>query len=359
VVERAEGPKKAEVRNDSRRGSISSLPTPRSTSPQNPAIPVERVRTISSTLPPPKATPESRFFKFRFGGARTTSSSTNASASATTSPRATSPTRSSTPVPPAQSQSDPSTPVTPLPPPVQSNKREEELDELLTKEREAHKKLQSEKAALEDELESLSAALFEEANNMVASERRKRAEAEEELRNVLSEREALRGALRVVEGENTRLRHVEEEPTEVIRDLSSGASSEGPENVWAKASPAFTPPLSSSTTRTSEAEPSVADAPSLISPSTLVADREEGSGNGVGTQKADSHKFYTRLGSSPPPGSAPWLDSTYSPDNHLSDTDTESVDATNGNDKARKELADVMKRLEELADDLDLGDSSE
>ncbi|KDQ12235.1 hypothetical protein BOTBODRAFT_34515 [Botryobasidium botryosum FD-172 SS1] len=399
IAERAGTPEKVGDgvnNNDGRRGSIHSLPPRPATPPINAGasagsatVPVERVRTNSTTAPPPaKATPESRFFKFRFGGARTTSSSTNNSVSATTSPRATSPTRSLTPAPGAQfqqSQSDPSTPVTatPLPAaapispvPVQTNKREEELDELLAKEREAHKKLQSEKAALEDELESLSAALFEEANKMVASERRKRAEAEEELQNVLSEREALRGALRVVEGENTRLRQVEAEeaPAEQARpDLSSTSTSASeapsvdPENVWAKPTPASTPPwLSASTTRALEAGAStaaLAEAPSLISSSTLVTDPTGAGVDGDGIQEADSHPFYTRLGpSSPPAGSAPWLDALDSPDDNLSDADTESVDATaaaNGNDKARKELADVMKRLEELADDLDLGDSSE
>ncbi|KAK6977507.1 Sec2p domain-containing protein [Favolaschia claudopus] len=87
-----------------------------------------------------------------------------------------------------------------------------------------------EKVALEAELESLSQALFEEANKMVASERKRRAEAEgevvrlrafeaevvrarrvlveegEELREAREEREALKRALRVVEGENVELR---------------------------------------------------------------------------------------------------------------------------------------------------------
>lgn len=46
----------------------------------------------------------------------------------------------------------------------------------------------------------------EKANKMVASERIKRAEAEEEAREVRLEREALRSALKIVEGENGRLR---------------------------------------------------------------------------------------------------------------------------------------------------------
>ncbi|KAE9383578.1 hypothetical protein BT96DRAFT_982508 [Gymnopus androsaceus JB14] len=66
--------------------------------------------------------------------------------------------------------------------------------------------------ALEEELESLSQALFEEANNMVATERKLRAQSEtnfrqqqqelrEELREAQAQREALKSALRVVEGE--------------------------------------------------------------------------------------------------------------------------------------------------------------
>ncbi|KAJ7502634.1 hypothetical protein B0H11DRAFT_645317 [Mycena galericulata] len=89
------------------------------------------------------------------------------------------------------------------------------------------------KAALEGEIEALSQALFEEANRMVASERKRRAEVEgelarmrpladelkrareevrgaretrEELREVMEEKNALRSALRLVEGENVELR---------------------------------------------------------------------------------------------------------------------------------------------------------
>ncbi|KAJ6468070.1 hypothetical protein C8R47DRAFT_806911 [Mycena vitilis] len=93
------------------------------------------------------------------------------------------------------------------------------------------------KVALEAEIESLSQALFEEANKMVASERMRRAEAEgelaklrpladelkktrtelreevrearetkEELREAMEEKAALRSALRLIEGENVELR---------------------------------------------------------------------------------------------------------------------------------------------------------
>ncbi|KAJ3492577.1 hypothetical protein NLJ89_g11204 [Agrocybe chaxingu] len=93
--------------------------------------------------------------------------------------------------------------------PSLSSVRTKELEDLtaeLEKEKAARKKIAEEKAALEAELESLSQALFEEANNMVATERKMRAESEEELRELRQEKEALRSALRVIEGENTHLR---------------------------------------------------------------------------------------------------------------------------------------------------------
>ncbi|KAJ7230019.1 hypothetical protein GGX14DRAFT_581896 [Mycena pura] len=92
---------------------------------------------------------------------------------------------------------------------------------------------QRDKAALEEEIETLSQALFEEANKMVATERKRRAAAEgeleklrplteelrrtrselrgaqetrEELQEVMQEKEALRRALRLIEGENVELR---------------------------------------------------------------------------------------------------------------------------------------------------------
>lgn len=90
-----------------------------------------------------------------------------------------------------------------------SDTREREIQDLQSKydcERQAHQTTAAEKAALEAELESLSQALFEEANKMVAVERIKRAETEEELQEARREKDALRQALRVVEGENGQLR---------------------------------------------------------------------------------------------------------------------------------------------------------
>ncbi|KAG8778992.1 hypothetical protein FRC16_003547 [Serendipita sp. 398] len=91
--------------------------------------------------------------------------------------------------------------------PTASNaRREEELAHALQKERASTSKALMEKQKLEEELESLSQALFEEANRMVSTERRQRAQVEEELQIVRQEREALKGALRIVEGENATLR---------------------------------------------------------------------------------------------------------------------------------------------------------
>jgi hypothetical protein len=57
------------------------------------------------------------------------------------------------------------------------------------------------KVEMEAELESLSQALFEEANKMVADERRKRAAVEEALKEVKEEREALRQTIKVLGGQ--------------------------------------------------------------------------------------------------------------------------------------------------------------
>lgn len=57
------------------------------------------------------------------------------------------------------------------------------------------------KAELEAELETLSQALFEEANKMVADERKKRAEKEDEAREAIEEREALRKLVKLMEQE--------------------------------------------------------------------------------------------------------------------------------------------------------------
>ena len=109
----------------------------------------------------------------------------------------------------------------------------EELQEQLECERQAHKAADAAKAALEAELESLSQALFEEvnasslidsvhlntpqANKMVATERMRRAETEEELNQTRLEKDALHQALKLIEGENGRLRGANASP-----DTASG-----------------------------------------------------------------------------------------------------------------------------------------
>ncbi|KAG6375522.1 hypothetical protein JVT61DRAFT_3081 [Boletus reticuloceps] len=164
------------------------------------AILVNGVRPASpSTVQPttPMTTQESRFFRFRF------SSGTRSPALSPHPSHLTSPSLSSL-VPNAR------------------EKEFEELQEQLEQERQAHKAAGAAKAALEAELESLSQALFEEvvsslliqlirlntsqANKMVATERMKRAETEEELVQTRLEKDALHQALKLIEGENGRLR---------------------------------------------------------------------------------------------------------------------------------------------------------
>ncbi|KAK0462350.1 uncharacterized protein EV420DRAFT_1477088 [Desarmillaria tabescens] len=150
--------------------------------------------------PPPPPQQDSRFFhKFRF------TSSNNGSR---TSSRPGTPNLGNGPSSPNPTLTSPSMPSLPVMASVNASK-DKELEELaasLENERAAHKIVIGEKAALEAELESLSQALFEEANKMVATERIKRAETEEELREARQEKEALKSALRVVEGENVHLR---------------------------------------------------------------------------------------------------------------------------------------------------------
>lgn len=61
--------------------------------------------------------------------------------------------------------------------------------------------LKTGKLEMEAELESLSQALFEEANKMVSEERKKRAEAEDSLKEVKEEREALKETIKVLGGQ--------------------------------------------------------------------------------------------------------------------------------------------------------------
>ncbi|CUA73140.1 hypothetical protein RSOLAG22IIIB_10576 [Rhizoctonia solani] len=100
--------------------------------------------------------------------------------------------------------------------------RDKELEELKAKleaERKVCSELEQEKAKVTEEIETLTQSLFEEANKMVADERRKMAEVEALLRETEEERDAVRGAMRVVEGENGRL-----------RELSAGSTKKEEEN---------------------------------------------------------------------------------------------------------------------------------
>ncbi|KAG8792793.1 hypothetical protein FRC12_004815 [Ceratobasidium sp. 428] len=92
-----------------------------------------------------------------------------------------------------------------------SKEKEDELErvkKLLDVEKKTSTELEKEKSRVQDEIETLTQSLFEEANKMVADERRRAAEVEALLRETEEERDAVRGAMRVVEGENGRLREL-------------------------------------------------------------------------------------------------------------------------------------------------------
>ncbi|KAF8879222.1 hypothetical protein CPB84DRAFT_1793569 [Gymnopilus junonius] len=163
--------------------------------------------SAGATPPPPPPPPsqsqsqDNRFFKFRFNSSSTSNSRTasrpetpSGTPSQNTSPHLTSPSMPSLGLIPSHTNAK-----------VKS-KEIEDLTAELEKERTAKKLIAQQKAALEDELESLSQALFEEANKMVADERKARAETEEELKELKLEKEALRSALRLIDGENAHLR---------------------------------------------------------------------------------------------------------------------------------------------------------
>ncbi|OCH89064.1 hypothetical protein OBBRIDRAFT_813328 [Obba rivulosa] len=152
--------------------------------PQTQASPKPR---SSSTLPSPTPSSDGRFFRFRFGS----------TSQYPASPRP--PSAAGTQSPLVNGHASHLTSAS-LPSLVPAQEKElEELNAELKREREAHKKVCADKHALESELEALSQALFEEANKMVSTERRKLAELEEELQEAHAEREALKSALRLVE----------------------------------------------------------------------------------------------------------------------------------------------------------------
>ncbi|KJA23471.1 hypothetical protein HYPSUDRAFT_39928 [Hypholoma sublateritium FD-334 SS-4] len=169
----------------------------------------------SAQSPPQSSTPQdNRFFKFRFNNSAPNPASQPASRPGSLSG---SPQIGHSGL--SQSQQHLTSPS--LPSLSSSRTKEvEDLEKELEKEKQARKKIADAKTALEEELESLSQALFEEANKMVATERKLRADAEEELNELKREKEALRSALVLVEGENTNLRLVSPQP-------ASGPSSIG------------------------------------------------------------------------------------------------------------------------------------
>lgn len=202
---------------DSRRASEerqSSLPTPTIAPAPASAFGVTHGldsaggRNSPAVPPTPATAEERRFFKFRF---------TTGSSSAGARPATPNGTAIATGL--YHHLNSPSLPSLPA-----HAKELEELNEQLQKERAAKKKVGDEKAALEAELESLSQALFEEvgsnfslilamrwscscsllqANKMVATERIKRAETEDELKEARLEKEALRSALRLLEDQHS------------------------------------------------------------------------------------------------------------------------------------------------------------
>ncbi|KAH8107694.1 hypothetical protein BXZ70DRAFT_997414 [Cristinia sonorae] len=153
---------------------------------------------------PGSATPaDGRFFKFRFG-----SGATSASAASSTFPSPTTRFPASPRLGEVKSASASgqfhSSHLTSASLPSLIPDREKEFETLtaeLEKEKKAHAAASAAKEALEAELESLSQALFEEANKMVATERMKLADREEELRETQAEKEALRSALKLLEQE--------------------------------------------------------------------------------------------------------------------------------------------------------------
>ncbi|KAM6501520.1 hypothetical protein JOM56_001497 [Amanita muscaria] len=242
--------------------------------------------TMSSTIPvaSPAAAPssqDSRFFKFRFTG------------SSSTSPRPA--TRPATPSGTKGSGSSPtsthhlassSMPALPL----TTTKEMDELSAELEKERAARKTVLEQKAALEDELESLSQALFEEANKMVATERIKRAETEEELKEARLEQEALRSALRLLEGENAHFRRGTQTAPPSISSPSQDLDNESP-NLTSSVLATRTRLRSSSQIAIKSPIASPRSSASIIPSSapTVLADPESHSGENAAALPPESH----------------------------------------------------------------------
>jgi len=182
--------------------------------------------TSPAMLPPvsPQPTPQpsassqdTRFFRFRFGGG---SSSPNLASSSASKPKP--PSRPQSPQPQSVRKSAlveathlTSTSLPSLP----SDSKETELLAELEAERSKSLAVAKEKANLEAELEGLSQALFEEANKMVAQERIKCAEMEEELKQTQREKDAMKSAMRIVEQENESLKKSKQEEKQRVGNL--------------------------------------------------------------------------------------------------------------------------------------------
>jgi len=168
--------------------------------PTSPAI-------LPPVSPPPQHTPQAsassqdtRFFRFRFGGGSSSPNLASSSAS-----KQIPPSRPQSPQPQALRKAglvEASHLTSASLPSLVNNDKETELLAELEAERLKSLTVAKEKANLEAELEGLSQALFEEANKMVAQERIKCAEMEEELKHTQREKDALKSAMRIVEQEN-------------------------------------------------------------------------------------------------------------------------------------------------------------
>ncbi|KAH9859000.1 hypothetical protein C2E23DRAFT_716839 [Lenzites betulinus] len=162
--------------------------------PYSPAPEHSPMPPRSATVPSPAPGAENRFFRFRFGNGNGPMSASHPS----------SPRLSGTQSPSLNGSHLTSASLPSLVPAKDYEKEIEDMHKQLEKERKAYKDACDAKTALEGELESLSQALFEEANKMVATERRKLAETEEALREAREQGEALKNVLRLFERDSAR-----------------------------------------------------------------------------------------------------------------------------------------------------------
>ena len=86
------------------------------------------------------------------------------------------------------------------------------------------------KVDMEAELENLSQALFEEANKMVADERRKRAETEETLKELKAEKEALKQTVKLLNGSGSSVSGTDDDATSITSGSKDGDSEFDPDS---------------------------------------------------------------------------------------------------------------------------------